>query len=118
MMEFYQISMQEFREIVSVKWENNVIVGVKLKTMSIGKPQEVYKTLKELHDEFIQNFTDTKVKKRELTTNPVLTLPYLNEEDGGQVSKFVYIAKIGSQYEIRDVKDEIIPKTLLEMENI
>jgi hypothetical protein len=105
--------MQEWREIVGIKWENNIIVGLKLSVRTIGLANERYMSLQELHDEQILNETN-KIKPEE---RPLLTLQYRNEEDGGSVSKFVYIAKIGRQYEIRDVKDGV-PETLLETEKI
>lgn len=117
-MNIFIITMQEFREITGIKWENNIIVGVNLKTSSGGSYSQIYKTLKELHDESIENEVNTKLGKRTAIENPVLTLPYIREEDGGTVSKFVYVVKIGSQYEIRDVKDQDIPKSLLELEKI
>ena len=110
--------VQKFREIVGVKWENNIIVGVKLRVIFDKTPQEVYKTLKELHDEHIQIQTEIKLGKLKSTDSPITTLRYTKEQDSGGVEKFVYIAKIGNQYEIRDVKDEVIPQALLEAEKI
>ncbi len=109
--------MQEFREIQSARWENNRIVGFKLVIMVGGQSSTFrYMTLKELYDEQSLIHVDTKLGKREPTDNPVLLLKYLNKESGGSASAFVYVVKIGDQYEIRDVKDnKKIIHTLLEL---
>ena len=101
-----------FREIIGIKWKNNMIENLKLKDCILGEIiTEIFMTLKELHDEALL----LQSQDREI---PSLTLKYHQQESGGSVAKWVYVAKIGDQYEIRDVKDNVIPNAILEMEKI
>ena len=80
-----------------------------------GIVEKKYFTLKELHDMQIQNEMKVKVKEPDPLYNKLIMLPITQRETGGKTVQYVYIAKIGEQYEIRDLKDIEIPNALLEL---
>jgi len=112
-------SHQEFRQIVGIKWEDNKMIGLNLKTMiSFNSSSILYVALKDLYDEQVKISSDIKLGKRKSSENPINILSCINDEDGEVVGRFVYIVKIGDQYEIRDVKDVDIPQTLEKLPKI
>jgi len=104
-------------DVESIKWEKNKIIGfnVSILKQDGGSIEKKYFTLKELHYMQVQNEIKVKMKELDPLYNNLICLPVKQKESGGRSLQYVYIVKIGEQYEVRGLEDTEIPKALLEL---